>query len=212
MRITWTATDASGICGYDVWQDYAGSAPSVLISGTRVKSYSGSVTDYDDQFGGGSAKVDDWGVVAHDCAGNSSSTTWAGVRPSVTQEDGYTPDYSPATISYTGLWSKSMCTCFSAGSDEKTSSKGATVTIRFAAVANSTVGIVMAKAPNRGKFTLLVDGVNRGTVDTYASGSLNRIIVWSGRLSASGSHVIKLVNLATSGRPRIDLDAVLLNP
>jgi hypothetical protein len=211
MQISWSASDASGICGYDVWEDYAGTAPNVLLVGTRAKSYSGSLTDYDDQYGGGSGKTEDWGVVAHDCAGNASGTAWAAVRPTVTQEDGYSPDYPLATISYTGLWSKTTCSCFSAGSDQRTSAKGATASIRFDARANSTVGIVMPKAPNRGKFTVFVDGVNRGTVDTYAASSFNRIIVWAGRVSTSGTHVIKMVNQATAGRPRIDLDAVLLN-
>jgi hypothetical protein len=69
----------------------------------------------------------------------------------------------------------------------------------------------MEKAPNRGKFTLVVDGVNRGTVDTYAASATHRIIVWSGRVSAAGSHTVRITDQATPGRPRIDLDAVLTN-
>jgi hypothetical protein len=69
----------------------------------------------------------------------------------------------------------------------------------------------MEKAPNRGKFTLFVDGVNRGTVDTFSPVATHRVIVWSGRVPRAGDHVVKIVNQATAGRARIDLDAVLTN-
>jgi hypothetical protein len=61
------------------------------------------------------------------------------------------------------------------------------------------------------RFTLLVDGVNRGTVDTFATTNRHRVVVWAGRMTTRGAHVVELVNQPTAGRSRIDLDAVLFN-
>ena len=47
------------------------------------------------------------------------------------------------------------------------------------------------------------------TVDTYASINTNRIVMWDKGLLRTGDHTIKVVNLATSGRPRIDIDAYI---
>ena len=72
------------------------------------------------------------------------------------------------------------------------------------------VALVMAKGPARGKFDVYVDGVKKSTVDTYAATNTNRVIVWDTWMAA-GKHTVKVVNLATTNRPRIDLDAVLTN-
>lgn len=68
----------------------------------------------------------------------------------------------------------------------------------------------MEKAPNRGSADVYVDGVKKATVNTYSSTTAHRVIVWQTVLAA-GAHVVKVVNRATAGHPRIDLDAVL-NP
>ena len=47
------------------------------------------------------------------------------------------------------------------------------------------------------------------TVDTFASVNTNRIVVSAQGLTA-GVHTIAIVNQGTSGRPRIDFDAILL--
>lgn len=213
MYTTWRARDASGICGYDVKADYAGSFPQTLVSGTHATRYNGSATDYDDQQGGGSFKIMGWIVVAHDCSGNTTSKE-SELLPSVTQENGSSPDERGKipTIGYTGTWSTATCTCWSAGAVRKSTQRGAAATITYDSTAPATaIGLVMEKAPNRGRFTLLVDGVSKGTVDTFASSPTHRVIVWAGTLAVAGHHVVRLVNQATAGRPRIDLDAVLLN-
>ena len=38
----------------------------------------------------------------------------------------------------------------------------------------------------------------------------DQVVVWQGTLS-TGNHIVKVVNLATPGRSRIDLDAVVVN-
>ncbi len=66
----------------------------------------------------------------------------------------------------------------------------------------------MEMAPNRGKVRIYVDGVLTKTVDTHSATLKHRSVVWAARMAA-GVHVVRLVNVGTAGRPRIDLDAVL---
>lgn len=213
MYITWKGSDADGICGYDVKADYAGDFPQTLVSGTHATRYQGTATDYDDQYGGGSQKIEGWIVVAHDCAGHTTSRESV-LYPTVTQENGHSPADGGVvpTIAYSGTWSGATCSCWSAGAVRWTTQHGAAATITLDTTSpRMAVGLVMEKAPNRGKFTLLVDGVSKGTVDTRAGTATHRVIVWSGTLATAGHHVVRVVNQATAGRPRIDLDAVLVN-
>jgi hypothetical protein len=211
--IKWTGRDASGICGYDVYDVWFGGEPELVASGTQwMRRFNGSNDDYDGSYGGGSNSSYGWDVVARDCAGNTT-TRFAQARPSVTQEDGYNVTAfpgSPSPISYSGTWQRASCTCWSGGSVQWTKQQGARARLTADYRAKGAVALVMEKAPNRGKFTLVIDGVARATIDTYAPVATHRVIVWSGHMTA-GRHVIELVNQATSGRPRIDLDAVLLN-
>ena len=69
------------------------------------------------------------------------------------------------------------------------------------------VALVMERAPDRGKARVLVDGVRVATIDTRAASKIHRSVVWTGTLQ--GAQTLSVVNLATSGRPRIDVDAVM---
>lgn len=60
-----------------------------------------------------------------------------------------------------------------------------------------------------GKFRVYVDGVLKATVDSYASTTKTRQVLYAGgSLGAIKPHSIKIVTLATSGRPRVTLDAI----
>ena len=68
----------------------------------------------------------------------------------------------------------------------------------------------MAKGPGRGQADVFVDGVKTATINTYAQANSNRVIVYD-KWMLAGVHTVKVVNKATAGHPRIDLDAVLAN-
>lgn len=184
-------------------------APSPLLVGSPNTSYTVSTTDYDDEFGGGSFKLTDVLVTAHDCAGNTRSK-FSYTLPHVIQEDGFSPN-GHATFAYTGAWSVSNFSGFSGGHTRKTTAAGAAVTIGVDMLnANQHVALVMEKAADRGKAKIYVDGVLKTTIDTYSATAKHRVVVYDVKLSA-GHHTIKIVNSATAGRPRIDLDAILVN-
>ena len=72
------------------------------------------------------------------------------------------------------------------------------------------VALVMEKASNRGQAKILVDGVLRTTIDTYAATPRHRSVVWAARLTRV-RHTVSVVNVGTPGRPRIDVDAVMVS-
>lgn len=209
QRVSWQASDASGICGYKIGQVYAGSPPRI-VAGTSRTTFTQATTDYDDQQGGGSFKIEAWRITAHDCAGNTTSRQTL-VTPVVTQEDGWTYGYPGVKIAYRGSWGVAKCSCFSGDQAKYTSVPGAQALITRIWSAGAHVALVMEKAPNRGQFTVSVDGVPQATIDSYAAAPTHRTVVWDS-VMPTGKHTVQLKNLATPGRPRIDLDAVLSNP
>jgi len=205
MHARWSASDASGICGYSIRPEWAGDVGK-WSPWNSVNSVTTSTTDYNDQFGGGSFKFMGYGVRARDCASN---ITHAFVRfmPIVSQEDGATfggYEYGGVTApTYKGRWTTATCDCSSGGRTRRTRQARAAVTF----VANSDhVGLVMPKGPTRGKAKVYVNGTLKAVVNTHAATNVHRAVVWSG----PGGRV-RVVNLATRGHPRIDLDAVLTN-
>ena len=86
--------------------------------------------------------------------------------------------------------------------------RGATVSVTKDFRRGEHVALVMAKGPGRGAFDVLLDGRRVATVDTYAATNTNRVVVLD-RWMRAGTHTLTLVNAGTTGRPRVDLDAVL---
>jgi len=209
MRARWSATDASGICGYSTRAVYAGFKPGDWSAWGTQTSLTVPVTDYDSQQGGGSFKLSGYDVRVRDCAGNVSQKL-ARYSPGVFQETGVSYGFSGVTSAFTGAWALSKCACWSGGTARRTMQVGARANFTFTYAAERPVALVMEKAPNRGKARIYVDGIPRATVDTFAATPQHRSVVWIGRLPA-GRHVVSVANLATAGRPRIDVDAVLVS-
>lgn len=63
----------------------------------------------------------------------------------------------------------------------------------------------------RSSAAIYVDGVYRKTINTNASKTKHRVVVWQA-IYKPGKHTLRVVNKGTPGHPRIDLDAVLLCP
>jgi hypothetical protein len=194
--------------------------PETVFANRTRRSYSAPVGSNGDQFcGGGNWSIYQWNLTAADPAANTVTNHIYGGRIRLTQDTNFADDADYATqptIDYTGMWGLSHCKCWSDGVIHKTTAKGATATITpqpfgdSAAPSKHHVGLVMHMGPDRGAFQVYVDGKLRTTVDLYAPTPQPRMIVWQTGLRHYG-HDIRIVNLATPGRPRIDLDAVLTN-
>jgi hypothetical protein len=204
MRARWSATDASGICGYGIREVFAGSLGTWSPWGP-TRSASRSTSDYNGEAGGGADKFEGYRIRARDCVGNIAKT-FVSYRPAVYEEDGSTFNGAGLTSpSYRGTWRTSKCTCFSDGATRNTTQSGASVTFSTGATVRHTA-LVMEKSPKRGSVRVYVNGTLRATVSTHSATTVHRAVVWNG---ATGSARIKLVNIATAGHPRIDLDAIL---
>jgi hypothetical protein len=208
--IRWSATDDVGVCSYDLDAVPAGAPPEPLLEYSQETNYTFLAGDYDDDFGGGSLHIDGFLVTARDCTGNATTKAMTDRTLVTIQEDGASATASPwqQEIVYTGAWSQGNCDCFLA---QHTSFARAAARATFTRTYGSgdRFAVVMAMGPGRGKVGIRIDGSWVATVDTLAATNLNRVVVFE-HVMAPGTHTVTLVNQATPGRPRIDLDAILL--
>jgi hypothetical protein len=214
----WKGSDDSGVVSYSLVQNTGIAGPEDVFVHSAQRSYVGEGTNYDQFCGGGNPSVYQWDLTAEDPSGNAVTNQVFGGRITLTQDDNATDQAEYATrpvVGYSPRWSIAHCACWSGGTVHKTSSKTASATIEFSDVVvfpsdteRAHVAIVAHTGPNRGKFKVTVDGHKRAIVDTFAAANRPRVVVWQGVIRDT-SAVLRIVNLATPGRPRIDIDAIL---
>ena len=164
---------------------------------------------------------------AWNSAGLHAAWEWTEEGMAVVQDDrfdGSVDDYQSdggngythgVYMTYNGTWATSAANAFSGGTTQKTTQSGASATLHintepYGYDVDYGVGLVMAKAPDRGKAAIFVDGLRVATVDTRAASKLNRTVVWRSAFDGRGWHTVRVVNLATAGRTRIDIDAFVM--
>ena len=69
---------------------------------------------------------------------------------------------------------------------------------------------ITTKGPDRSKFKVYVDGVYKGTFCAFATKVRYRREAYAIASLAPGVHTVKILNLATTGRPRLDTDATAI--
>jgi hypothetical protein len=117
--------------------------------------------------------------------------------------------YQQGNASYTGSWTTSTCNCYSGGTDKFTQASGASASFTFT---GSRIQFVSEQSATRGSFRVYLDGQAQTTVSNYnATATNNAVVVWSHTFPTSGKHTLKVVNLATSGHPRLDVDAFVVS-
>ena len=199
-QFTWKASDPSGICRYTVDEFHNVEGWYYATERYTTHATTGTYTYKNDDY----ENSDDMGEIrvnAYDCAGNRTSV----IRP--TNYIGIERDYGPTVPAQ---WSRTSCVCAIGDSMLRTSTKNASLsTVVNGQGRKEHVALVMAKGPARGKAAIYFDGNLATTVDTYAEKNTNRVVMWDRELTGTGNHTVKVVNLATPGRPRIDIDAYL---
>jgi hypothetical protein len=198
MEYRWTASDPSRICRYSVDEHHGVEEWSNGVVDYRTNATTGrhrfNVDGYPN-----SDDTDILRVNAYDCAGNKTSVQRRGSWTAMEK------DYGP---SVPAGWARTSCTCAMGDSMLRTSTyKTSLSTVVSATTSSRRVALVMAKGPARGRASVYFDGKYVTTVDTYAATNTNRVVMWDTEIIAgTGNHTIKVVNQATSGRPRIDID------
>jgi hypothetical protein len=206
----WSASDPSGICDYQLYQDGGRGDPSLVYEGKKT-AYTFLMGDVDGQDGGYNWSA--WALRVKDCAGNWSSNdsfyfphdryiSQNGVRNSTVTHDDHEATYS-------GSWSTSSCTCFVDGTDMHATSAGASATFTYT---GNVMGWVTETGPNRGSAKIFQDGVLKATVSTYSASNTGARVMWANWFSTAGTHTIRVVVVGTAGHPRVDVDGFLVGP
>lgn len=140
-------------------------------------------------------------VRARDAAGNWSP--WAAAAPYrvLVYQDRST------VIRRAGTWYTYSSTAMSGGTTAWSRSKGASLT---ATVTGRGFALVMPKGPTRGQARVYVDGSLIATISLYRSSSLARQVVLSRAWAVEATRTVRVVVVGTAGRPRIDLDAIVV--
>jgi gametolysin peptidase M11 len=128
------------------------------------------------------------------CGGGASTTTF---RLSGFQE---------TSASYSGTWTPTSFAGAWGGAAKYATAKGASATFTCLCEA---IAWVTDEDTTHGSANVYVDGVLKKTVNTQSSAAKNRIVVFKVGWATDGTHTVKIVNLATSGHPRLNVDGFL---
>ncbi|MGN6635233.1 MAG: N-acetylmuramoyl-L-alanine amidase [Oryzihumus sp.] len=133
---------------------------------------------------------------ATDAAGNTGTATSV-VTPVIVQE---------SSATRYGTWARRSSSSYLGGYSLSTSARNASLTWTFT---GRSVAWVVSRASGSGQAAVYLDGVKVATVDLRSSTALYRNAIWARTWSASARHTLKVVNLATAGRPAITTDGIV---
>lgn len=207
--LTYSATAPSGIAGYDVSKVFAGAPPVVVAHPVKPTPITWSADNYDGDCGGGSQLQDGWRVTARDRAGHTATKelTYLFALDRWDNANGI-QDATTDAWRFSAGWQPSTCLCADGGTQNNTVVAGRSGTFTTHAVKGQHLGLMMATGPGRGRAAVSVDGHAPVFVDTFSASNANRVYVWDSGALTAGTHTVRVVNQATPGRPRIDINAM----
>ncbi|MDX3246983.1 peptidoglycan recognition protein [Streptomyces sp. ME18-1-4] len=137
-----------------------------------------------------------WSMRANDYAGNYLTSS---------------PSYTPVILQETsavksGSWTARSSTSYLGGASYSSGAAGASLTWTFT---GRSAAWVVSRATTSGQAYVYVDGTKIATVDLKSATTLYRQAIWTKTWSSSAKHTIKIVVVATSGRPTITTDGLV---
>jgi hypothetical protein len=140
-------------------------------------------------------------VVAYDAYGSHG--------PAVTARAVVPYDVTATRQAWSGPWGTSSgVTGRWLGTLRSTSTRGASMTV--ARTTTNALQLVGDRCPTCGQVQVWLDGTLRATVDTGATTTRVRQLLWASPALSFTGHTLRVVNLGTAGRPLIRLDAVVV--
>jgi hypothetical protein len=133
---------------------------------------------------------------ATDAAGNTGTASVV-VTPAIVQE---------SSATRYGTWARKSSSSYLGGYSLSTSTRNASLTWTFT---GRSVAWVVSRASGSGQAAVYLDGVKVATVDLRSSTTMYRNAIWARTWSTSAKHTLKVVNLATSGRPVVTTDGIV---
>jgi spore germination protein YaaH len=189
--LTWSAVDpgGAGVLSYDLRRSVDGAAFATLLSGVHTTSMYLALTP------GHAYRFE---VRARDKAGNLGG--WV-AGPTIRA---YLPQQTYAGLTWKGTWKSATLASCSGGSVRYATAAGASAAYSFTGRA---IAWVTTLGPDRGAAKIYVDGVLVTTIDLHATSTSYRRVAFAKSWSAAGTHSLRIVVVATAGRPRVDVDA-----
>ena len=189
-RTSWSGTDPSGVAGYELQAQVNGGAwTTVGPSPATTASFTESWTLND---------THRYRVRATDGAANTSAFKYGPTYKAIFTQD------TSSTVHYSSGWTTSTPSLASGGTLHHTGTAGAWASFSFTGAG---IAWVSYKGPTRGSARVYIDGAYLQTVSLYSASYVSKVVVFAKAWTSNGVHTIRIVNLATAGRPRIDLDA-----
>ncbi|MFI5632908.1 peptidoglycan recognition protein [Streptomyces sp. NPDC051664] len=181
LTLKWKATDTASL-------------KEVRLTAPVAKTYGPTTTSASHTAKSGVATA--WSMTAYDLAGNTAAASVSGT-PVILQETSATK---------TGTWTTKSSSSYLGGKSYSSSSKGASLTWTFT---GRSAAWVVSRASTSGQAYVYVDGTKVATVDLKSSTTKYRDALWTKSWSTSAKHTVKIVVVATSGRPTITTDGLV---
>ncbi len=192
VTISWAATDASGICAYELQERVNGGAwTSVSLASPTAKSVSRNETP---------GSVYQYQARARDCSTNQN---WSGFAagPSFTPSK---DEETSSAITYAGNWTRTALTGASGGYVDQSTASGNSTTYSCTC---SQIGFVSTKGPGRGSIQVYVDNVLKTTISLTNTTLVTKKVVYKTPVFSSvGAHTLRIVTTSSS---IVDADAFI---
>ena len=183
----WTASTASNLCSYDLQKSVNGTWSTVPLSPAKATSVQLNIPLDGNTY--------QFRTRADTCAADSSDWSY-GIA--------FVPHGADETnAAYVKTWTVGSPSGAWGGHVKSTTVKGASATFNFTGRNIEWVG---TKGPGYGSASIYIDGQLVKTVNANATKLATRASLYKTGLAVDGTHTIKIVNKATSGHPRIDID------
>jgi GH25 family lysozyme M1 (1,4-beta-N-acetylmuramidase) len=189
-RITWSATDPSGIAVQALQRSVDGGSWATVALPTATLPVANELLPL--------GKSIRQRARATDTKKNTSA--WlAGplVRSQLFQQ-------GSASVVYTGRWRTVLSSRASGGSARYATAAAASATFRFT---GSSVAWVATTGPTRGSARIYLDGRYIKTISLRTSTGHSRAVVFARNWGVNGTHTLRIVIVGTAGHPRVDVDA-----
>jgi hypothetical protein len=192
VRLTWTGADAfSGVERFELIQRTDSGAWSSPVALTTTAVYRYLTPGHSYRFA----------VRAIDHAGNIGAYAYGSTFRLTSYSE------SNAANRYSGRWTLVSHAAYLGGKARASSSAGAQLTRTFT---GSSIAWLSLRAATRGKARVYINGSLVATIDLYASTTQPRRLVFTRSWSTSATRTIVIRVLGTTGRPRVDIDGLLV--
>jgi hypothetical protein len=194
VTVRWTGHDSgTGLSRYQVQVSRNGGAYASLTLASRLAVSINRTVVFGSSY--------QFRIRAIDRAGNVGAWVYTGsIRPA-------RYDDRSSTLTWTSGWATTPSSGTYGTTVHETTRRGAVARFAFA---GRGVAWLARRGPDAGFAQVWVDGVLASTINLTSPTSQPSRVVWRRTWTVSGAHVVRIVALGTSGRPAVEVDALVV--